>query len=281
MRLLLVGFGIAVLAAVGWIFGWAVQESREWREIVALSEKDLFRVTIEEESRVSAVLEKRYPRPDFPWGLPWAGLRLPGSGSDERIVLFHGGGLMWPPAISMIPISVLDGERRDRSVTWVLPGNDARIVGISRSVSGAPVPWCFGMTVDPKRENQALERHIYALIDEKPVLIRLEDDRGAPRPNDYRSPYDRVGEEVPERSAEDWERGLYSSELGEVLRALMWLGGLHYPPGEPSGSEESASSRLSFAAALERPGVKARLRELLGHPHPWVAEAAAQVELPD
>jgi len=281
MRLLLVGFGIAALAVIGWIFGLAIHEAREWREIVALSEKDLGQVTTDEERRVSELLEKRYPRPDAPWGLPWAGLHLLGSGGDERIVLFHGGGSLWIPAISMMPISVLDGERRDRSRTWVLPGDGARIAGISRSVAGAPVPWCFELTVDPHREDQALERHVYALIDEKPVLIRLEDDRGAPRPNDYRSPYDRVGEEVPDGSPEDWERSLNSVDLGEVLRALMWLGGLHYPPGEPSGSEESATSRASFAAAMERRGVRAKIVELRDHPHRWVAEAASQLGIAD
>jgi len=259
MRLLLVGFGVATLAAIGWIFADAIQDSREWREILALAEKDLGQVTTDEQSRVSELLERRYPRPDSPWGRPLAGLHLQGSGGDERIVLFHGGGSMWISDISLIPISILDGDRRDRSGTWVLPGDGARLVGIKRLVPGAPVPWGFELTVDPQREGQVLERHVYALIDEKPVLIRLEDDRGALRPNDYRSPYDRVGEEVPERPPEAWERGLYSSDLGEVLRSLMWLGGLHYPPGEPSGSEESASSRLSFAAALERHGVRVRI----------------------
>jgi hypothetical protein len=36
-----------------------------------------------------------------------------------------------------------------------------------------------------------------------------------------------------------------------------------------------------FADALERPGVRARVAELRGHPHRWVAEAASQLGISD
>lgn len=283
MRILLAAFGLAALAVVGWIFGKGVQDSREWHEILAFAEKDFGKVSIEEESRVSELLQKRFPRPEDPWGLAWAGLRLPGPRGEERIVIFHGGGSPWPPALVSYPVSVLDGYRRDRSVTWVLPGARSRIVGLRGGVAGAPVPWCFELTIDPQEEVPTLERHLYGLLKEQVVLIRREDASGLPLPNDYRSVYGRIGEPVPLRSAEEWERALNSSDPAEILRTLLWLGGTHELPtaGEPRDEEESAMSRQAYADALRRPVLRSRVTELRDHPHPWVAEAAAQVEISD
>ena len=283
MRLLLAGFGVAVLAVVGWLFGRAVQDSLEWRTIVALADKGLGPISSDEEREVEALLRKRYPREE-PWGYPWAGLHFEGAGFAERIVLIHGGGSLWLPAISMIPISVLDENRRDRSSTWILPGDGSRIVGLRQVVAGAPSAWCFEMIVSAVQEEvDVRERHVYALLAEKPVLIRLEDGGGKLRANDYRSAYVRVGEVVPVRSPEELERSLDASDLADVLRTLLWLGGLHDLPtgGEPSGPDESEPSRVAHYEALNRPGLRARVLELRFHPHPWVAEAAAQVEISD
>lgn len=283
MKLLLTVFGIAALAGVGWIFARSIEDTREWRAIVAMAEKGFGSVSTEEERRVSDILAKRYMRKE-PWGLAWAGLRLQGPGLEERIVLFHGGGSLALPAVVAVPVSVLDGERRDRSQTWILPGSQSRIVALRGPVPEAGVPWSFEMvTTSLQEDGEVRERQVYALLDEGVVLIRREDAGGIPRVNSYRSVYSRVGEEIPPRNADAWEQALNSSEPAELLRTLLWLGGIHeLPTGtESNEEEESAISRQAHVDILGRPGVLKRVAELRDHPHPWVAQAAAQVEISD
>jgi hypothetical protein len=282
MRLLLMSCGVAALAAVGWIFAAAVRDSREWREVLAFAEKDLKATTMEDQWRVGQLLRKRFPGPEFDATRPWFGLRLLGPKGSERVAIVHAFYGEFAPAFSGIFVSVFDEDRRHLSVIEIRMGYAANVHDARGPVVGAPGPWFFEMTVAPKSEDHSLERHIYALIDGRPVLVRLEGAGGVLRPNEYSSDMIQVGEQVPERRPEEWERALGSADLAEVLRTLVWLGGEHGDPREtPSDGDESTASRQAYRDLLQRPGVKSKMIELRMHPHPWVAEAAAQVEIAD
>jgi hypothetical protein len=284
MRLLLVGLVVAALAGTGWFFTGAIRDSREWHEVRFFAERDLGESTTLERGRIGDLLRKRFHRPELAKTAPWGGVRIVQPQGIERMLLLFSLGNEVPPTFSSTLVSVLHDNRRDLSLTPLRPGCDATVVHLRGSVPGAPGPWSFEMTVARRSEKEALERHVYTLIDESPVLIRLEDGRGALRPNDYRGDVFRVGESVPDRRPEEWERALESPDLAEVLRTLLWLGGEHDHPYSwewPAVGEESLASAQAHRELLENLGVKSKLIELRMHPHPWVAEAAAQVEIAD
>jgi hypothetical protein len=69
---------------------------------------------------------------------------------------------------------------------------------------------------------------------------------------------------------------LHSTDLRDILEALIWLGGQHRTllPPDPRVRYEDLGQAEALLATRAFPGVKTRLQELTRHSGSWVAEAA-------
>jgi hypothetical protein len=120
-------------------------------------------------------------------------------------------------------------------------------------------------------------RQLYAVYENRLVLVRIEDETGKAIRNTYRAPNWTLGEEVAEHSAQWWEEALNSSDRVRVLQALMWLGGIHLNPGTPLPEYVHEDPKLARLAQelLNRPSVKTRIAELRTSDNEWIRDAAA------
>jgi hypothetical protein len=118
----------------------------------------------------------------------------------------------------------------------------------------------------------------YAFLKDSFALVRLEDSAGNVVPVNFHNPNHTIGPAVPERTPEQWEAMLRSSDHAEVLRTLVWLGGEHSDPpldGDGSSIERFEESNRALVTR-RRPGVCERVEALTQSEDSWVREAAQQ-----
>lgn len=86
-------------------------------------------------------------------------------------------------------------------------------------------------------------RQYYALLRDRAVLVRLEDRDGKIIKNSYGCPNPSIGPPLPRKMPDEWARMLSSSNVIEVLQALMWLSGRH-PSIEEMNIEQEEEDAL-------------------------------------
>jgi hypothetical protein len=280
--LFLLALGAAALVTIGWVLCRATSDTREWNELLSLAGKDLHKADEKAQARIRYLLSRRMPLEEKYLQAPWRLLVLEGPGSSRRVIVFQAAVLMSIPSSFDLTIDVLDGNRRHLSHLNASAG--WRI--LATGTQGAPRkdlgPWTFEVTSRASINGADVARQIYALVDDQPVLLRLEDSAGKICRNYYEAPNHTIGPPVPVRTPEDWERALSSSDLREVLRTLVWLGGRHAPPTPPDPTlhRESLEEAKRFSETRHRPGVETRIADLVKSPHPWIADAATQARVP-
>jgi hypothetical protein len=142
----------------------------------------------------------------------------------------------------------------------------------------------FGTTsvIDPSRVGAPLvvlrapstTQH-YALLGDRFVLVRLEDDVGKITKNHYGAPNWTVGPS-PSRTRDEWLALLRSESHAEVLAALVWLGGVHVNEGPPwpDTVHEDHESAGIWHDLIANEDVKRRLAELVESDDEWTRAAA-------
>jgi len=179
--------------------------------------------------------------------------------------------------VGRLSVAVFDGYRRLLRQCDVFGGFKIDRFEIHPTTKGGLGPGSFEIEAGRGFRDPTWTREIFVLRNDVPVLVRVEDDAGHFEQVDYERVPITIGGPLPERTPEEWERSLSSSDLVEVLRTLIWLGGHHGDAGDPPSKygEAAAAARL-HAETKSRPGVRSKVAELATHPHPWVAEAARQ-----
>ena len=80
------------------------------------------------------------------------------------------------------------------------------------------------------------------------------------------------------RTETEWTSDLLSVDRLAVLKALVWLGGIHgdLKEGEEPRPDREEEGQIRLVRQLrQNPTVNARLRELSQSKDPWVSEAAS------
>jgi len=257
---------LAALGVVGWIVHRSTQDTREWKELLALEGK----VIPEPWTRAHELFAMRVPRRAAS-AIPLRVLSL----DDSRVLLVDRVEETTPVLVGQLSISVFDLNRRLLSQTDLFAGFKIDRIKIHTTTKGGLGPGSLEIEAGRGFEETTWTREIFVLRNEVPVLVRVEDDAGHLEQVEYERVPNTIGGPLPERSPEEWERSLSSSDLVEILRTLVWLGGHHGDPDDPPSKygETPAAARL-HRETKARPGVRSKLAELAKHPHPWVAEAA-------
>jgi hypothetical protein len=240
---------LAALGLVGWVVHRATQDTRDWNTLLALADKDLSQLPDE------GLIGRRLQFASAEYS-NWKVLVLDGPEREKRILIVLRAEHDDHPIRTLL-VSVFDEQRRQLSranfpVGWG---------GIPSSLK-AVIPGMFCVEVDSIPGSDLLERQYYALVGDRPQLVRVEDKAGVLRQNNYADIFRTVGPPLPPRRPADWEEALRTPDLPSLLGVLVWLGGIH------------ASTSEIWSETIHRPGVRMRIAELAQHPHPWVAEAA-------
>jgi hypothetical protein len=124
---------------------------------------------------------------------------------------------------------------------------------------------------------KAAER--YAIVANDVALVRMEDSEGRPIVQNYHNPNHTIGPACPLRTVADWEAALQSRDMAEVLRTLVWLGGMHSdPPIENAGNlgVEDAEDAKRALDVRRSPAVEQAIGTLVKSKDEWVVDAARQ-----
>jgi hypothetical protein len=264
---------LAACIATGWVVWKATAETRAWREMLVLSE-NRNRVAAEDR-RFQELVRKRLPQESPRRKAVWvASLEEP-----RRLIVVTAPHEIQESGDTLFQVHLFDADYRRLSSTLASPGvghwrltcqkGDRTDVGRHHFVVS-------GVLATPRRWTQPWTHH-YVLINDLPVLIRVEDGNGRMHRMEYEDRGRMLGPGLPDRTPEGWEESLASPNVAEVLRTLMWLGGRH---GMRSRSGAVRGDAEHFDDVRRRPGVAQKVAELTRAPHPWVAEAAKAVVLP-
>jgi len=187
-----------------------------------------------------------------------------------RFVLFQGDPIKDIPGNSGAYIYLFDARGRlvgqsSFSTGYRMDITDAAIV--SDEIKGESL---IAVSTGPAFGREDIAKEYYAFLGDNVVLVRLEDKTGAFVGNDYCSSHHTIGPATMARTDGEWIEALKSSDPVEMLRTLTWLGGKHNSPWRAPG-EESLQVR-------NHPDIASAVDVLTRNPHPWVSEAALQVQ---
>jgi hypothetical protein len=264
--LLFLILGIGSLAGTGWIVWRVTAEGREWDELLSYSGKDLQGAGLERIQALAGKLLRNSPAAD---PVRWVA-RLDGPQSRNRILLCQ-------PLKESALLTLIDDGRRQIFSVEVRTGRWSQSIKSLRGNTRPEVsPWTFVVEQESGGATELAFQH-YAVLDDRPALLRLERPSGESVPNDFQTGCP-VGPSPPIFTPDEWERRLSSGTLAEMLEALHWLGGIHALKAETSldAPAESPEQLRVFRETSRRPAVLLRIRQLARHAHPWIAHAAEQ-----
>jgi hypothetical protein len=187
--------------------------------------------------------------------------------TNERLVLFQGVPLWTIPGGSAARTFVFDAKGRPLKhclfdTGWRINIEDAR--WLEDSGHGFP---CLLVCSRPSINGADVTAQYHALLEDGFGLVRLEDSAGQ-----FVEGHPTIGPPVPERTLEEWESALRSSDQAEVLRSLVWLGGHAKLPIRDEQLRLEDVTRGSATRA--QPGVRSAVEALTRSEDRWVREAA-------
>jgi hypothetical protein len=206
----------------------------------------------------------------------WYLWRVSNGQGRDRLVLFQGEPLWHIPGGSFAHVFVFDTKGRPLTVCdiqtgWRITIKDAR--WLEGKGHGFP---CLLVCSSRDFTGADIASQYYAFLADDFALVRLEDSAGAFVPVNYEITNFTIGPPVPERTPEQWEAALRSSNRAEVLRTLVWLGGLHtdLPLREGGTCAERFEDATWALETRARPGVRSAVEALTRSEDRWVQEAA-------
>jgi hypothetical protein len=218
-------------------------------------------------------------KPSAPLSRSWYLWRVVDGQGRPRLVLFQGTPLWFIPGSSSARIFVFDARGHLLTECAFPTGWRITIAGarwLEDSGHGFP---CLLVVSVPNFGGADVVAQYYAFLDETFALVRMVDSTGNVVPVNYHSPNHTIGPAVPERTAEQWEAAVRSSDRAEVLRTLVWLGGGHSDPPLRTWKEYGVERFEDASRALEaraRPEVRSAVEALTRSEDHWVWEAARE-----
>jgi hypothetical protein len=172
----------------------------------------------------------------------------------------------WDPDLraSGARIHFLDATGQYESTFEFCPGYGIYLVDAAfgnHEIVGAPVIEIKTRIIDRAFSQWTSDtRQFYGIVDKRLALLRIESEEGKVLANRYDDSHVRLGPSPPERTKEQWEELLLSSDRVLVLEALTWIAGRNF----------------TFLAEAVRESlvVQKRIAELAESENEWIREAA-------
>jgi hypothetical protein len=227
-------------------------------------------------TKLTRLIPKRNYRPAPPDFRPWYIWEFKKGTEPPLYVLFEDYASLGHPNSPHVRFTVLDRFGRTLSeenfhIGWRCYFKSVRL---EQSVNGQ-----FPLLIfEPARGGLGYSvPQVYARINDRFDLIRVEHSDGTVARNDYCLKLHPYGPALPRQSAADWEVDLASGDRARILRALVWLGGVHLDlkPGEqPDAQHEDPQDVHLVREVRARAMVAARLRYLAESEDLWLRDAA-------
>jgi hypothetical protein len=205
--------------------------------------------------------------------------RVPRREGGTLQIIFAKQTMIIIPSHSSVRMDLFDGEDRHLRTQvfrtgWRIAVWDAECQ--TETDHGFPVVRVISY---PVINGMPITGQVYALAGDDLFLIRLEDSEGKIVRNWYfRDSEPDFGAPMPRSSLAQWEKGLLSSDKVDVLRRLMWLGGVHRrsePPVREGYAGEDAEDSKLFEKLHAHDGIRRAIAGLQKSEDPWIHEAAA------
>jgi hypothetical protein len=217
---------------------------------------------------------RHYTAPYFSF-YPWYVWRFSKPGVGQTYVVFDVQSGMPSPGSTPIQITALSSQGSFLFENTFTTGARCFAGGAELKSAGAGQ---FPIIAVDTKQWATVVRQYYAWIGNRIDLIRLEYGSGKATRNSYDYVSSTCGPTVPSQTEAEWETDLCGSDRFKVLRALVWLGGVHRtikPKETPEPNEEKASEIELAERVRQRPKVIARLKELARSADKWEREEAA------
>lgn len=119
-------------------------------------------------------------------------------------------------------------------------------------------------------------KEYFAINHDRLQFVRMEDDKGEAVQNEYVFPNFEIGSHPDANTVDQWAAMLESSDMADVLSALVFLGGRHI--AEPQRHFAPEPQESGYAQLFQRLIANARIRGLIDRlcdsPNEWVRQAA-------
>jgi hypothetical protein len=252
-----------------------------WKELSAYEGKDLQLLDDEGVDKLFDLLEKLFPEysQSSSFTDPYYIWRVYVQKKTFRFVIADGEQLQRIPGASRACMTLFDETGKligsdEFSTGWRI--DIKGMVKMQDSIIGVPV---IVILTRPCMNGRDIARQYYALYNDSTVLVRLENSDGNITRNRYTTDNHVIGPTVKERSVEEWEAALLSTDEVEMLLALMWIGGIHDDPAKrgdhgpmPYWGESKYLEQINQLRKLEL--VQERLGSLMKSSNQWIREAA-------
>jgi hypothetical protein len=258
-----------------------------WQKLLALKDQDLYQFESQRKriERLANLLipyrnDKRF-NPRFLWSVTT-------PANEKRLVLVDLQDGMNIPGVAVHDLYFFDEAGKLLGTSRIQTGwrqwnNDVRIIRKDELGLSLLEVSTVGLGFTSYRTT----RQFYALLEDRAVLVRLEDNKAVTIRSSYGCEYPAFGLPQRHRDADEWAKALASSDTVEVLQALMWLGGHHialeeleYQKGQSEDwktiqcPEEATADTKLFLEVSARNDVRQTLLRLNKSSNDWVRQAA-------
>lgn len=270
-------FVVITIAAVACAWPRIYRQIQFWRFKTYVG-RDLQHMGEQEQRRFDRIVASLVPPKEFHFDTHMRVWRVP-TQQGERFVLYQGSGIFSIPDNAQTTLKVFDdsGNLLRETVIWVgwrIFPYDSEVI----TESGFSEP-LFVVHSAPTINGADISRQVYALVNNRPELLRLEDSNGKLVPNAYAWPNHTIGSDAEPRTESQWVELLTRGDNFAVLQALVWIGGTHHgrPIRNPVGIHiEDYEQAVLHRQVCSRPEVVASLQKLSKDKHLWIAEAATK-----
>lgn len=214
---------------------------------------------------------------------PWYIWKQKTDHGEIRYILFEAKPLAMNPGQSEARIHVFDDQWQIIYKTRFSTGWRMELVNARFKDDPSLGTKIIELRTEPGVGGGDIARQIYALVNDRIALLRIEDSNGNIIRNTYSYPNHRIGPPVPIRTIDEWRMILDSGTLPEVLEALVWISGDHLHPAKVNtlkiNGDDIYDENIEQARTIEGIRNSSRIRYIVaGLTHSenvWIAEAAA------
>lgn len=239
--------------------------------------KNLIALSPEELLPLTTFLQQRVPKP-HPWYSPYSVWQRDTEHDSQEFIMLEVETLPTIPSADMLYVHVYNPDT-DTMRTWFCSAGWRQVIVGAGYTYNTPLQQSIIMIATQNvlyANKKPADRHYYGIHDDELYLIRIEKGTGELVPNTYAAPNRMIGIQDVMWKAEGVLEMLTSDRPVALLAALVFLGGSHLYPVQPSTMLHEPLEQAQIAQDLfHDPVVKERIQHLQASELTWIREAAS------